>query len=46
VATVRTTLGECQFAVDWAAGQALSLDQAIAEALHIAADLNSTEAQA
>jgi predicted ATPase/DNA-binding SARP family transcriptional activator/Tfp pilus assembly protein PilF len=46
VATVRTTLGERLFAEAWGAGRTMPLEQAIAEALHAANELNSTEAQA
>jgi hypothetical protein len=31
----RRTLGEAAYAAAWAAGQALPLDQAVAEALHV-----------
>jgi hypothetical protein len=34
VATVRTTLGERQFAVAWEAGRAMPLEQVIAYALN------------
>jgi hypothetical protein len=37
IAAVRSSLGETVFAVDWAAGRASPLDQAIFEALHGAA---------
>jgi len=40
VAAARAQLGEVAFATAWAAGQAMSLDQAIAEAL---ADISPTE---
>jgi predicted ATPase/transcriptional regulator with XRE-family HTH domain len=36
LANVRTTLGEAAFDAAWAAGQALTLDQAVAEALALA----------
>ncbi len=46
VAAVHALLDEAAFEAAWVEGQALSQEQAIAEALRVAAELNSTEAQA
>jgi tetratricopeptide (TPR) repeat protein len=46
VAAVHALMDEAAFEAAWAAGQALSLEQASAEALRVAAELNPTEAQA
>src|SRR5262245_22619179 len=42
---VRASMAEAAFEAAWVAGQALSLEQAIAEALRLGAELSSTEAQ-
>jgi non-specific serine/threonine protein kinase len=46
VVAVRALLDEVAFEASWAEGQAMSQEQAIVEALRVAAELNSTEAQA
>ena len=42
IAATRAQLGEETFAAAWAGGQALTLEQAIAEALGAAADVSHT----
>jgi hypothetical protein len=46
VAAVHALLDEAAFEAAWVEGQALSQEQTIAEALRVAAELTSTEAQA
>jgi hypothetical protein len=46
VAAVHAMLAEAVFEAAWVEGQAMSQEQAMAEALRLAAELNVTEAQA
>jgi hypothetical protein len=45
VVAVRTSMDEAAFETAWAEGRVMPLDQAIAEALRVAAELNATEAR-